>query len=366
MKCFAPTEAMPLVLSGDAGARGRGQSAARQADPARVRTATVGRVETALAEGVIDTQARDYLRAQRAFHEEHDPHGMAELGGIAEGFGLDPDDLFTHLHLGTLRDLKEGGGMLEGDGCSAWAVPDGPDGPILVKNRDYSGTHLGIQQVALHTGPDVATGAMLCVGSLGSPGAYSSGINAAGLALADTQVAVTTHRVGWLRYFLMTRILASCSSVEEALEIIWRVPHAGGGTLVLADASGAVAAAELGAAKPGVATGRVVCRTNHFVIPGLADDTLFPFGDLIVGNSQSRFDYLESQLPGRSWGIADAANLMRTHADSAPLAAPLCQHGETDGSETLSSSIYSCRLRTLTFSEGRPCAGRWLNYRIPS
>jgi len=291
MTCLTPTEALPLVLSGDAEARGRGQAAAKQADPARVRAATVGRVEAARAEGVFDTQARDYLRAQRAFHEEHDPHGMAELGGIAEGFGLDPDELFMHLHLGTLRDLKDGGGMLEGDGCSAW---------------------------------------------------------------------------GWLRYFLMTRILASCSSVEEALEIIWRVPHAGGGTLVLADASGAVAAAELGAAKPGVATGRVVCRTNHFVIPGLADDTLFPFGDLIVGNSQSRFDYLESQLPGRSWGIADAANLMRTHADSAPLAAPLCQHGETDGSETLSSSIYSCRLRTLTFSEGRPCAGRWLTYRIPS
>ncbi len=366
MTGFVPSAATPLILSGDAGARGRGQAADAEADPARVRAATVGRVETARAEGVIDTRALAYVRAQRAFHEAHDPQGMAELGGIAEGFGLDLDGLFAHLHLGTLRDLKDGADLVEGDGCSAWAAPSGPDGPILVKNRDYSGTHLGIQKVSLHTGPDVTTGSMLCVGSLGSPGAYSSGINAAGLALADTHVAVTAHRVGWLRYFLMTRILASCTTVEEALEFIWRVPHAGGGTLVLADASGAIATAELGAAKPGVATGRVVWRTNHYILPGLAEDTLFPFGDLIVGNSQSRFDYLESQLPGHSWGIADAANLMRTHADSAPLAAQLCQHQEGDASETLSSSIYSCRLRTLTFSEGRPCAGRWLNYRIPT
>ena len=366
MTGFVPLAAMPLILSGDAGARGRGQAADAEADPSRVRAATIGRVETARAEGVLDTQALAYLRAQRAFHETHDPQGMAELGGIAEGFGLDPDELFAHLHLGTLRDLKDGAALVEGDGCSAWAVPDGPDGPMLVKNRDYSGTHLGIQKVSLHTGPDVTTGSMLCVGSLGSPGAYSSGINAAGLALADTHVAVTTHRVGWLRYFLMTRILATCTTVEEALEFIWGVPHAGGGTLVLADASGAIAAAELGAAKPGVCTGPVVWRTNHFIIPGLAEDTLSPFGDLIVGNSQTRFDYLEAQLPSRGWQIADAANLMRTHADSAPLAAPLCQHQEGDASETLSSSIYSCRLRTLTFSEGRPCAGHWLNYRIPS
>ncbi|MBL6431104.1 MAG: hypothetical protein HPM95_07335 [Alphaproteobacteria bacterium] len=59
--------------------------------------------------------------------------------------------------------------------------------------------------MARHSGPDIATGSMLCVGSLGSPGAYSSGMNARGLMLADTQIGARTHRVGWLRYFLMTR-----------------------------------------------------------------------------------------------------------------------------------------------------------------
>ncbi|HEY0918627.1 C45 family autoproteolytic acyltransferase/hydolase, partial [Devosia sp.] len=237
-------------------------------------------------------------------------------------------------------------------------------GPMVVKNRDYSGLHLGIQQVALHTGPDIATGAMLCVGSLGSPGAYSSGINAAGLALADTQVAVATHRVGWLRYFLMTRILATCASVAAAVDFIRRVPHAGGGTLVLADAGGAVAAVELAAAGPQVTTGPVVWRTNHYVLPGLEAETLYPFGDLVVGNSAVRFEYLRERLPGRPWTTAGAAQLMRTHAGSAPDAAPLCQHGDGGDSETLSSSIYSCTLRTLTFSEGRPCIGRWLKYRL--
>lgn len=363
MSDFAPSRAQPLLLSGDARARGRGQAAEGDAD--RVRAATVGRVEMARAEGMIDSAAEDYLARQRAFHAEHDPEGMTELSGIAEGFGLSEDDLFAHLHLGTLRDLKSGA-TLDGDGCSAWAAPDGPDGPIVVKNRDYSGLHLGIQRVTLHTGPDVTTGALLCVGSLGSPAAYSSGMNARGLALADTQVSVATHRVGWLRYFLMTRILARCGTVAEALALIASRPHAGGGTLVMADASGDTAAVELGAAGAGVARGGLVWRTNHFVLPEHAGDTLFPDDDRIAGNSRERLAFLEHALPVLAPDIPGAATLMRTHRDSGPGAAPLCQHGETEASQTLSTAIYSCRFASLTFSQGNPCAGHWQSYRMPS
>ena len=365
MTVFTPVPAKPLVLSGNATVRGRTQATDPGADPVRVREATVGRVETAKAAGVIDTAARDYLARQRAFHLAHDPEGMAELSGIAEGFGLSEDDLFAHLHLGTLNDFKSGA-RFESDGCSAWAVPDGPDGPIVVKNRDYSGLHRGIQRVTHHTGPDVTTGAMLCVGSLGSPAAYSSGVNARGLALADTQVAVRTHRVGWLRYFLMTRILASCATVADAIALIATKPHAGGGTLILADRSGDTAAVELGASGPGLTRGGRVWRTNHFVLPGHAADTLLPEGDRIAGNSGERFAYLDRMLPDLTPSVPMAAHLMQAHRDTAPGAAPLCQHGETEASQTLSTAIYSCRLGALTFSEGNPCAGAWQTYPMPS
>ncbi|NNU79873.1 hypothetical protein HMH01_05395 [Halovulum dunhuangense] len=364
MTGFAPRPAEPLVLRGDAFARGLGQAADRAVDPALVRAATLGRVAAARAEGVFDAQATAYVAAQRLFHDTHDQEGMAELAGIAQGFGLRVEDLFDHLHLGTLRDLKSGA-RLESDGCSAWAVSGGPDGPLVVKNRDYSGLHTGIQRVVLHEGTGIAGGRMLCLGSLGSPGAYSSGMNAAGLALADTQVAVRHHRVGWLRYFLMTRLLSRCLTVAEALAFLRGVPHAGGGTLLLADATGAVAAVELGASGPVVETAMPAFRTNHYVTPALAQDTLLPQGDRIAGNSHARRDLLARRLPGRDWDIASAAALMRTHATDAPDAAPLCQHGESEDSQTLSSAIYSCRLASLTYSEGNPCAGDWRRIALP-
>src|SRR3546814_3909336 len=74
-------------------------------------------------------------------------------------------------------------------------------------------------------------------------------MNSGGLALADTAVATTDHGVGWLRYFLMTRLLARHATVAAALEDIRGLAHAGGGSLVLADASGALAAVDLGHSK---------------------------------------------------------------------------------------------------------------------
>lgn len=344
-----------LSLTGSAYARGLAQ--ANGADAAQIRRATVGRVEQARADGLFDSAAMEYLSAQRMFMQNADPAGMAELAGIAEGFGLAEPDLLQHLHLGTLRDIKGGAVMI--DGCSAWAVADGPDGPLVVKNRDFSGQHLGIQRVARHEGPDVKTGAMLCLGSLGSPGAYSSGMNAAGLALADTQVPVATHRVGWLRYFLMTRVLADCGSVAQALAFIKRIPHAGGGTLILADRSGDTAAIELGAAGPQITNGGTVWRTNHYISDALAADTLKPKGDVIASNSPDRFACLTARLPNRDWSVANAKRLMATHPNEGPDAASICQHGEGDGTMTISSVVYCCKLDRMEICTANPCSGNW-------
>lgn len=343
-----------ITARGSACARGRAQQGAATVET--LRAATVARVEQARAEGLIDAGARKYLAAQRVFHETHDPESLAELRGISEAFGLPEPDLFAHLHLGTLRDMK--GGATLNEGCSAVAVDRGPEGPLVFKNRDYSGRHLGIQCLLRHAGPDIVTGQILSLGSLGSLAAWSSGINAAGLAVADTQVAVSRHRVGWLRYFLLPRLLARAANVAEALAMIRALPHAGGGTLVMADRGGATASVELSANGPAISEGGLQWRTNHYTAPETRDETLDAGGDRIAGTSQARFDHLARVLPGQNWTRAAARVLMATHPG--PGAAPICQHGEGgDGAETISSAVYSCRIGGMEISEGAPCLGRW-------
>lgn len=343
-----------ISATGAAYERGRAQEGAAPVET--VRTATVARVHQARANGVIDADATAYLAEQRQFHVTHDPEGLAELQGVADAFGLSEADLFTHLHLGTLRDLKGGAALI--DGCSAIAIAQGPDGPLVVKNRDFSGLHLGIQAVLRHAGDGISTGQILTLGSLGSLAAWSSGINACGLAIADTQVAVRRHRIGWLRYFLLPRLLSRARTVAEALAMIRALPHAGGGTLVLADPSGATASVELSAQGPVIVECGLQWRTNHYTAPHLLDETLGADGDRIAGNSHARFDHLTHVLPGREWTHAAAKALMATHPG--PNGAPICQHGDAeDGTQTISSVVYSCNSGGMELSEGTPCLGRW-------
>lgn len=366
MSALSTTHGAALVLTGPAAARGRAQAADRDAALAdTVRAATVARVEQARIEGRISEPMRDYVAAQRRFAQSHDPDGMAELSGIAQGFDLDEEALFLHLHLGTLRDFGAGATMAV-DGCSAWATGVGPDGPLVVKNRDFSGTHLGVQRLMWHEGPDIATGGMFCLGSLGSPGAYSSGMNAAGLAVADTQIGARRHGIGWLRYFLMTHLLARCASVDEALEFLRSVPHAGGGSLVLADSSGATAAVELGCDRVAFRRDTLSWRTNHFLSPELSAETLSHRGGRIDANSEARLACLTATLPHREWDVAGAARLMARHSADRE-GAPICQHpGDSDDTLTISSVIYAIRQRCVYFHEGNPCAGRWQKIGLPA
>lgn len=345
-----------VFLRGNAYERGREQAAAGNIDLAAVRASTVGRIEKARNDGLLGGRAESYLRQQWEFHEAQDAELLQEVRGIAEAFALDPGDLFAHLHFALLERLKQTGSR-ETDGCSTWAVSASADGPLLAKNRDTSGPDYGTQRVFFHEGPDVGAGTMLCIGSLGNPGAYSSGINAWGFVVADTHVIPPSVNVGWHRYFLMTKLLMTCRTVGEALGIIEGTVHAGGGTLMLADSEGGVAAVDFSGPRAYVTRGTVCWRTNHY--PGTGEA---PVADAVDASSTRRFAFLERELPGRFWSVDDAKALMASHVAEGP--GSLCQHREKAGSVTLSTAIYACRSRKLTFSHGNPCSAHWGAYEL--
>lgn len=346
-----------LNLAGDPFTRGASQAIGAPVD--EVRATLAHRLTIANEAGAFGAGAQDYLDDQRRFAERHCPNALAEVAGIAEGFGIPEHEVFAHLYIGTLTDLAHAAATEE-DGCSTWATADGPDGPLVVKNRDFSGRHAGIQRVFRHEGPDLDHGPMLCLGSLGAPGAYSSGMNAAGLAVVDTQVGVRHHATGWLRYFLMTEVLSKTATVADALALIREVPHAGGGTLVLGDRSGAVAAVELGASAVAIELAPLVCRTNHFTTTALAPDTRRDTEDRIDANSAGRRTVLDATLPGAVWNIDAATRLMARHEG----AGPLCQHGAEGQSQTIASVVYCCRDAHLYACLSNPCSGTWLRFAL--
>lgn len=350
-----------MILAGDAVSRGWGQSTGYpQLGPA-VFGAVMGRMETA---GDAVSRAADYLAAQWVFMGEHAPGQLAQVRGIAEGYGLKARDLFAYLHLGVIEDA-DGGPRTEEDGCSVVACRAAGTGPVLAKNRDYRGEHRALQRVFLESDPAWGGRQILSVGSLGSPGAFSSGMNSDGLALADTRIGWRRPGVGWLRYLLMNEILIRAGTVVEAVAFIGSQPHAGGGSLVLMDAAGRAATVELG-------TGRIRSRTagqagightNHFLDPNLwAGQSRSP-SDPDASNSRGRLAHIENWIEdskSEQPALEDVAALMASHDEGDRPA--LCRHGDADGSETISTTVFACASRRLYFCLGNPCTGDWRLY----
>jgi isopenicillin-N N-acyltransferase like protein len=351
-----------VELCGSAVERGRQQAASRPALADRVRLAVRGRLE-ALGPALARPRAQDYLQAQTRFLQAHDRPGFDESLGIAAGYGIAPDDLLAYLHGNVLSDMATPE-ALAGDGCTAWAHREVDVGAFVVKNRDYRGEHGALQQVFRHLDPAWGGRALLCLGSLGSPGAFSSGINSDGLAVADTQIGTRDHGVGWLRYFLMTALLRECVDVAEALAFIAAVPHAGGGSLILGDRGGALAAVELGhrhaphVEQPAVWT----ARTNHDLSPRLAADMLLRDGDL-SDSTFGRLDQVRDAMT-RAAGCMDTAQvraLMSSHRE----VGFICRHATDERlSRTLSCAIYETASATLHLSHGNPCEAQWSRYSL--
>ncbi len=351
----------PVELSGSALERGRHQAASRPELADRVRSAVRGRLKT-LDRALARPEAATFLQAQKRFLQTHDRPGFDESLGIAQGYGIAHDDLLAYLHGNVVSDMAAGDAPAV-DGCTAWAHADARAGAFVVKNRDYRGEHGALQQVFRHSDPAQGGRVLLCVGSLGSPGAFSSGINSDGLAVADTQIGTRDHGVGWLRYFLMTALLRECRCVADALTFIAAVPHAGGGSLVLGDRGGAVAAVELGHRHaPHVEQHAVwAARTNHALAAQLAADAL-PARDDLSDSTHSRLDQVRGAL-NRAAGridVAQARALMSSHQEIGSI----CRHARGDSSRTLSCVIYETATASLRISHGNPCEARWSSHNL--
>jgi hypothetical protein len=357
----ALTTGRPVILASDALARGRRQSLAEPELRSAVFEAVTGRLDSARE---VLSRAADYLAAQWAFMGKHAPGQLAQVQGIAEGYGIKARDLFAYLHLGLIEDA-DGQTLAEEDGCSVVACRVTSTGPVLAKNRDYRGEHRALQRVFLESDPAWGGRRILSVGSLGSPGAFSSGMNSDGLALADTRIGWRRPGVGWLRYLLMNEILIRAGTVLEALSFIESQPHAGGGSLVLMDAAGHAATVELG-------TGRVrsqsavqagIGHTNHFLDPDLMTGQTPSPGDPEASNSRGRLARIENWIEDTKTerpALEDLATLMASHVEDDRPA--LCRHGGADGSGTISTTVFACTSRKLYSCPGNPCTDDWRLY----
>ncbi|MCZ7575177.1 MAG: C45 family peptidase [Ardenticatenaceae bacterium] len=311
----------------------------------------------------IEGDATPRLRELAAFLAEFGHPTWEMMRGIADGLGLEWALMQRYTFSAYLLDAHRATAAPQ-EGCTTFAAsaPATRDGaPLLAKNRDYRRDHLALQTL---TRSRPAHGyRSVHLGSAGSPGVFSSGMNERGLAVADTHVLSRDLGPGLPRYALMLDLLERCPDVPAALDYLRGVTHMGGGTMILADAEGHLAVCESGHRSSGYiarSDGWLV-STNHFTTAGLREQWIESDPPEFRGNSQARRAYVEQAL-ARAAGEVDAGWAQALLSDHQTGLDCLCRH-ERPGStaETILATVFLPHSRQLLFGAGTPCAAEWVH-----
>jgi isopenicillin-N N-acyltransferase-like protein len=283
---------------------------------------------------------------------------MDMLRGIADTLWLDWEKYYRYTIAPYVLDrIQYSNNHSQGCTTLAAAAPVTRDNtPLLAKNRDYRPNHHQLQCLVWSHPAQGYRHAYLT--SAGSPGIFSSGMNEAGLAVADTYVSSRDIGPGLPRYAVMMELLEHHNHVESALDYLQSVQHTGNGTLTLLDSRGDMAVYEAGYSRFGVVRSNegFVVSTNHFETPQKRNHWIRRGSTENPSNSHGRYSRVRKALQSAKGetDIAWAMKLMTTHEGSYN---SICRHPDTDSnhSTTISSVLYLPQEKQIYLANGIPC-----------
>lgn len=311
-----------------------------------------------------EAELKSYVAELASAWEEVAFPTLEMLRGIAEGLELKWELFFRYTIVSYLEDRLQRPAY--GEGCTVWAASEPITRhaiPILAKNRDTRPEHRFLP--CLVRARPVGGYRYFYLTSAGSPAVFSSGMNEAGLAVADTRVTPRGVGPGVARYSVMMEILEHHSHIESALDYLRQAPHMGDGTLTLIDRMGDMAVFEAGHTICNIRWPEYgfVVSTNHFCSPQLRDYWIDRSRPELSGNSQNRYTRVVAALQAAQGRVdADWAQaLMADHGDRRATIAQrrqhaICRHRNVDPlSTTVSTALYLPQERKLLFADGPPC-----------
>jgi hypothetical protein len=324
-----------------------------------------------------DRSAFGRLDEAAAAWEELTPGTLDQLNAMAEVYNLPARGLLTAV-LGSYLDcFAEVQGPPEG--CTTLAVSR--PRPLLSKNRDNENRFLTMQTV-LRAKP-VAGNAWLALSTAGAPGVHSSGMNGAGLCVADTHVRSSDVGPGIPRFASMMHLLEQCTTTEEAVDYLLTTSQMGLGTLTLLDATGSMAVVECAFSQSEVLQltrsqlengASAMVATNHYVSTSLCEAWLESATGTPGESSRARRSVAVEALAkrhdqgGDPMGADDLKELAGSHmgfdAEGNTLPGSICQHGPRLESETISTAIFDPLAREMRLCLGHPCSGTFERFRV--
>jgi len=291
--------------------------------------------------------------------EAYDQRLLPEIEGIAEGAGVDAEDILAVNLRTELLSVQRKVGTTPPVECTAVAFAPGPDpeAHVLI-GQNWDWTPRAAQTCVVltstpHDGPRSVT--VVEAGLLAKCGANAAGIGVAANALTSSH---DRGRAGVPFHAILRRILNS-SSFEEAREAVIAPMRASSGNYLIASADGRSIDLETAPGGPDMVTafeGPRLVHTNHF----LGADVPFKDMALLEPGSTSKHRHAtasEALEVAGSRGIEGMLTVLRDH-DGRP--GSVCKHRnpslvEWDDSVTLATMTADLTQGTMWISQGPSC-----------
>ena len=186
------------------------------------------------------------IRTEERAFRTYAPALWEEIGGIAEGLGIAMERAVTCFGNGGLR--------MPTGGCSAVM-----SGGVYGRNYDFRPRQYDARFTLVQVSGSYASigGSHMLTGRL-------DGMNERGLSIGLHLIRAKPSAPGLLSVVLVRRVLDSCATTAEAVDLLRRLPHAMQYNYSLLDADGAAAVVEAAPGAVAVRLGDWLACTNHF------------------------------------------------------------------------------------------------------
>jgi predicted choloylglycine hydrolase len=191
------------------------------------------------------------IRTEERAFKAYAPALWEEIGGIADGLNIPMEQAVTYFGNDSLR--------MPTGGCSAVI-----SGSVYGRNYDFRPRGYEARFALVQ-----ARGSYASIGGSHQLTGRLDGMNEHGLTIGLHLVRVRPRFPGLTSTLLVRRVLDSCATTAEAIDLLRRLPHAMKYNYSLLDAGGVAAVVEAGAGAVVVRRGDWLACTNHFQSPQL-------------------------------------------------------------------------------------------------
>src|ERR1051326_6813102 len=299
-----------------------------------------------------DEQLRPGVARVQPMFEPYCPHLLDEMRGLAEGAGVTLEEAMACSIRGELA------GARDAEGCTPTAIGrSGTAGrePIAGQNADMGSQMIALAYV-LHLQP--RNKPQVLIWTFGGMLGYH-GMNSAGVAHFSNALSGGPRSQFGMPEYVYERMMLECSSTEQVIDVLRKLPLASNENFVICDRHGHIADAEATTAGPEVLKddgAGYLAHTNHFLCQryGTAENL-----KLSLADSPPRQERISALIKSR-YGSIVVEDIKRFLSDHSGYPASICRHG--GGMQTVVSLISEPAAGRMHVASGNPCQQRYLTY----